>query len=291
MDEKDVGFRLGPRINAVGRLQHASKVVEAFIHEEPEPLIEYMHSCNEKRKQIQAGIVEEARALAAQQSDAPILFLGGDWHPGVVGIAASKIAEEFWRPVWLFQRKEGLAKGSARSIPGFNVTTAMTHAGGLFIKFGGHAAAGGFSFDLQKEDQIKQKIIEYASQVKSANEQLWQSQIEYDCSLPLGLTDLRLSEILDNLKPFGHGFEEPRFCLEAEIEDVRFYKDKITGAPKHTAVQIKGPAGKSQKVMFFNDVHEELLGAHSAKFLVSASKNHWRGVTSLSLMASDFELI
>jgi len=290
MDEKDVGFRLGPRINAVGRLEHADHVINAFIGEDPEPLVEFMGSCNERRKIIQKQIVEEARQQAFDYPDEPILFLGGDWHAGVVGIAASKLAEEFWRPVWLFQKKDGLCKGSARSILGFDVTKAMLEAGNLFEKAGGHKAAGGYAFKEENEDKIREFLTAYAQKQRAENPALWESRIEYDCSIPLNLTTLQLVDQLDSLKPFGHCFEEPRFCIEVKVDSLRFYNDKQTGEPRHTAVTILDANDQPCKVMFFNEVHKDLESAQSAEFIVSASRNHFRGKTSLSLMGHDYRI-
>lgn len=294
VDEKDVGFRLGPRINAVGRLEHADLVIKAFVDEDPEPLIAIMDECNDRRKAIQRSIVEEARDLARTQENAPILFLGGDWHQGVVGIAASKIAEEFWRPTWLFQRLIGpdgqaLCKGSARSIPGFDVTAAMVAAGAHFVKFGGHAAAGGFSFLQADEAKVFATLCCFADNLQRRSPELWESRISYDCNLPRALTTLDLAYALESLKPFGHGFEEPRFMIEAELLATDFYHDKQTGLPRHTAVRIKGAVG-SQKIMFFNEVLEDLRTVKQARFLVSAAKDSWLGRESLTLFGHDYEL-
>jgi single-stranded-DNA-specific exonuclease len=293
-DEKDVGFRLGPRINAVGRLEHADLVIKAFVDEDPEPLIGLMDECNDRRKAIQKRIVEEARIQAAAQADAPILFLGGDWHQGVVGIAASKLAEEFWRPTWLFQRLVGpggtsLCKGSARSIPGFDVTAAMVEAGAHFVKFGGHAAAGGFSFLPENEGRVFEALCAHAERRRAASPEMWESRITYDCALPRDLTTLDLAHALETLKPFGHGFEEPRFLIEGEVIGTDFYNDKQTGRPRHTAVRIRGAQG-AQKLLFFNEVLEELRGARRARFVVSAAKDRWQGRESLTLYGHDFEL-
>lgn len=287
-DEKDVGFRLGPRINAVGRLEHADVVISAFIQDNPAPLIEKMGVCNERRKKIQASIVDEARTKALDAGDAPILFLGGDWHPGVVGIAAAKLAEEFWRPTWLFQIKDGICKGSARSIRGFDVTQAMGVAKHLFTKFGGHAAAGGFSFPVEHEGEIRRLISDYSVQIKAANPTVWQSRIDFDCTLPEGLISLDLVSLLDSLKPFGHGFEEPRFLVEAEITDVRYYNDKITGEPKHTSIAVKA-GRKIEKLMFFSTVLENISPGQRGRFVVTATRNTFRGNTSLQLIGHDYE--
>ncbi|NBY20981.1 hypothetical protein EBQ74_12245 [bacterium] len=284
MDEKDIGFRLGPRINAVGRLGHADQVIEAFISEEPTLLIRHMDRSNQERKEIQQKIVAEAREKAKACPKDSILFLGGDWHPGVVGIAASKIAEEFWKPTWLYQVKDGKGKGSARSIPGFDVTDAMASASKLFSKFGGHRAAGGFSFDLANESEIRKLLNQYASSIREKTPTLWESGVYYDCNLPTELVELPLAQIMEEMKPFGHGFEEPKFLIEGEIVDCQFYKNR------HTAVTVKTSPQKTQKIMFFNEVHDSLSRAERAKFIVTADKNTFQGRTSLSLMGVDFDL-
>ncbi len=289
LDEKDVGFRLGPRINAVGRLEHADVVIQAFIGENPDRLIAQMEKANQQRQLLQATIVKEAREVAKKQLDSPILFLGGDWHPGVVGIAASKLVEEFWRPVWLFNRAAGLCRGSARSIDGFNVTEAMGHTATLFQKFGGHRMAGGFTFDPSNEAAIRQKLIDYASHQQQAHPHLWESKVTYDCALTLDWLNLALADAIDSLKPFGNGFEEPRFCIEADIVRTDFYKDKLTGQPRHTAVTIAVTAGR-QKIMFFNQVLIQLIEPRRTRFIVSASRNTFQGETNLSLIGHDFDL-
>ncbi|MBI2602453.1 MAG: DHH family phosphoesterase [Deltaproteobacteria bacterium] len=288
-DERDVGFRLGPRINAVGRLDHADKVIEAFVGDDVEPLIKYMNVCNERRKKVQARIVEEAAELAETYRNDPILFLGGDWHAGVVGIAASKIAETYWKPTWLFQKAE-LCKGSARSIPHFDVTNAMSSAKAHFTKFGGHKAAGGFSFPLEKEEAIREQLLMFAEDEKRKNPDRWESVIYYDCALPMNLAKLDLTDHLSSLRPFGHGFEEPVFKISARIHDVRFYNDKDTGKPKHTAVFIEGAQKQAQKIMFFNEVHQEIAEMTHVDVLVTASRQQWQGRSQLSLIGCDYAI-
>lgn len=290
LDEQDVGFRIGPRINAVGRLKHANAVIEAFIHENPDQLIQYMGECNEERKTLQKRIVDEAMDMALQYADDPILFLGGDWHPGVVGIAASKVAEKYWKPTWMFNHSEQVCKGSARSIPDFDVTDAMGAAGHLFDKFGGHKAAAGYSFSKERIDEIRASLISAANDLRMKSPDIWQSKISYDCHLPLDLANLELISSLDSLKPFGHGFEEPLFEISAEIVDVIFYKDKLTGLAKHTAVTVAN-GYKRHKIMFFNEVYTELESLPKARFLVSATKNHYMGRTQLSLIGRDWEQV
>jgi single-stranded-DNA-specific exonuclease len=289
-DESDVGFKLGPRINAVGRLEHASKIVEAFVSENPDELIEYMGKCNEDRKKIQSNIVEKALELAEKHKDDPIIFIGyEDWHQGVVGIAASKLVETFWKPVWLYQKGD-VCKGSARSIDGFDVTDAMSAAGKLFSKFGGHKAAGGFSFDPENEEKIREALLNYAKDFKEKNPDVWVPKITYDCKLNHDLLNLELCDSLESLKPFGHKFEQPSFEIESKVLKIDYYNDKTTGKPKHTAVGVDLGGPWPQKIMFFGDVIKDFNVGDTASFLVKVDKNNWKGRTYLSLMGIDYQI-
>jgi single-stranded-DNA-specific exonuclease len=245
-----------------------------------------MESCNEKRRRIQGAIVEEARGLAQAHSESPILFLGGEWHQGVVGIAASKLVEEFWRPVWLFERQQDLCKGSARSVPGFDVTAAMSSAAPLFAKFGGHAAAGGFTFSRDNEASLRVALTEFASELRRKEPHLWESRITYDCLLSPELIDFELLDALEELKPFGHGFEEPKFLIEGEVVAVKILNDKATGKPKHTSVVYRGHDLATHKIMFFNRVVAPSKGTRT-NMIVSVGKNNWQGQTSLALYGHD----
>lgn len=288
-DETDVGFKLGPRINAVGRLEHANKIIEAFVSENPDELIEYMGLCNDKRKKIQADIVKKALELAEKHKEDPILFLGfEEWHQGVVGIAASKLVETFWKPVWLYQ-KGSPCKGSARSIDGFDVTDAMSSAGNLFTKFGGHKAAGGFSFPVENEDEIRKSLIKYAAEFKESNPEVWVPKISYDCDLKNDIVDLELCHTLSDLKPFGHKFEVPSFRITAPVSKIDYYKDKTTGENKHTAINISLGGAWPQKIMFFGEVIEDVEVGSETSFLVKVDRNIWKGREYLSLMGVDYE--
>lgn len=288
LDESDIGFRIGPRINAVGRLEHAEAIVKAFTEDDPEPLVELMNDCNERRKELQNRIYEEACEQGASQESDPILFLGGDWHQGVVGIAASKLVDKYWKPTWLFSRKGDICLGSVRSIPGYDVTDAMASVSDLFIKFGGHKAAGGFSFAKENEEAIRKALCAVAESTKKDTPEVWESSITYDGVISEDLIGLPLVEKLNDLKPFGHGFNEPLFRLDTKIEGVRFFKDKKTGEPKHTSVSIRLSSGKIHKVIFFNEVLYAVERYKEASFLINISKNNYAGRTSVNLIGRDW---
>lgn len=288
VNEQTLGFSLGPRINAVGRLDHAKKIVKAFLEDGTSDLIAYMSTCNEERKKIQAKIWEEAFHLARKQEDKPILFVGGEWHSGVIGIVASRLAETFWKPVWIYTTTASpLLKGSVRSIPGFDVTSAMTSCGELFEKYGGHQAAAGFTFEEGKKEEIRNSLLAYSSSFKKKNENLWLSQVNYDFPLSLDLLDLSLLDTLDNLRPFGRDFPEPVFKVEGLVKKINFYNDKVTGEKKHTCLFLQSPSFKSFKILFFNHVYDEMRENMKVEALVTAQKNYWNSRLSLSLIGVD----
>ena len=289
VNETDVGFRLGPRINAVGRLDHGHKIVRAFIHNDIEPLLTYMNTCNEDRKKIQFQIINEAMSSINDSSNDPLVFMGGHWHVGVVGIAASRVVEETWKPAWLYSKKDDIYRGSARSIPGFDITKAMSSISHLFISYGGHKGAGGFAFHRTQESHIRKGLQDYINTSKKEQpSDIWKSSITYDCEIDTTLLTLNLVHLLDKFRPFGYGFPEPLFLIRAKIHHVRFYHDKVTKEKKHTAVTIKTSHTSTQKIIFFNAVYTELKQDKKALFLVTINKNYWQKRVSVSLIGSDY---
>jgi len=282
MSEEDIGFRLGPRINAVGRLEHAEIVIKAFISGKPAKLIEHMTECNDRRKQIQQDIFKQADQLAQNEVQNPILFLGGNWHRGVLGIAASKIAEKYWRPTWLFNREASTFYGSARSIPNFDVTAAMESCKEHFVKYGGHQAAGGFHFLSSSEKVLKKALINYAKAELSKNQKIWDTQVSYDCILSGSMINFDLVRLLESLKPFGRGFEEPTFLLSAQYIDKHIYKDQ------HTACFLLDNDANKYKVMFFNHILPLAPDNQKLEVLLKVRQSSYRNRPQVNIIGVDY---
>ena len=167
------------------------------------------------------------------------------------------------------------------------MTDAMASCGDLFEKFGGHAAAGGFSFKKENLEKIKQALADYARDMQASQPDVWRSKKRFDCQIPGALLDYDLLDCLDVLKPFGHGFDEPIFQITATVASQRYYNDKATGKPKHTALQVDC-GGRVLKLLFFNEVIEDLEVGTQHAFLVTVSRNVFRGRVSLDLMGIDW---
>jgi single-stranded-DNA-specific exonuclease len=211
-----VGFQLGPRINAAGRVDYGIKVVELLTTDSNELALHIAHELdhhNRERRAIEAEVLEQALIQAEARMNGQecySLVLGGDgWHPGVVGIVAARIVEKFYRPTVIVGFDQGTGKGSARSIQGFHMVEAFRRCADHLEKFGGHEHAGGLSI---KKEQF--------APFSDAFERVVRECLTPESLLPLLEIDARLefSEIgfplmreLDLLKPFGVGNPEPLF--------------------------------------------------------------------------------
>jgi single-stranded-DNA-specific exonuclease RecJ len=231
----DLGFRLGPRINAAGRIEGTTLgVIQLFDSptlEEARRRAQQIDAWNTERQAIQRRLVEQIeRQIATQTSDDPVYVLAGHhadgWHQGVVGIAASKVVEAHHRPTLVGSIRDGIVHGSGRSIPRFNLIEALQAIGqdGLFLRYGGHPAAAGFCLPVERLPELRQRINAYARQVlpPEALRRVYISEGD------LSLRELTpaLVESLAKLEPHGIGNPPPRFTLRGRILERRILKEQ-----------------------------------------------------------------
>ncbi len=221
-----IGFMLAPRINAAGRIDQPQKGVELLITEDPEAamgLSEELTALNEERQRIEKQIFEEAiQALQSQpdhQSQRVLVVAGEGWHPGVIGIVASRIVERYYRPCILLNKDAGMAKGSARSIAGFNLFEALCSAQGLLLKFGGHEMAAGMTLDQEQIDALRTALNTYAQDALKEEDLI--PRIHAECILDASQLQFSLLDDLDTLEPFGPGNPKPVFLYKGLTVDQR----------------------------------------------------------------------
>lgn len=232
----DIGFAVAPRINAAGRLEDMAIGIECLLTDDEaqaRELAGILNGINAERRGLQAGMTEEAeRALAAtgssagEETAAAICLFDPDWHPGVIGLVASKLKEKAHRPVIAFAPSEPgstLLRGSARSIPGFHIRDALaavdSHHPGLLDKFGGHAMAAGLSIGAANLATFQQAFAEHAEAALTAD--MLQSVIESDGELQPHEFDHVHACALRDGGPWGQGFPEPLFDGEFDVVDWR----------------------------------------------------------------------
>jgi single-stranded-DNA-specific exonuclease len=216
----DVGFRLGPRINAAGRMDVARDVIELFTCKDParcKEIAEKLNQLNLERQQEEQRIVAEIEEQLAAEPDLTgkycMVFDGEGWHRGVVGIVASRVVEKTGRPALVIAREGEEAHGSGRSISAFHLLDALESCHELFTRFGGHEHAVGFALPSKDVPLLKQCLNVYA-QTKLKPEDLV-PQLQIDAEIPLSDITPELFENLGQLEPFGHGNPEPVFSSHA----------------------------------------------------------------------------
>ncbi|MBE7465112.1 MAG: single-stranded-DNA-specific exonuclease RecJ [Planctomycetes bacterium] len=213
----DVGFRIGPRLNAAGRCGQAAEALELLLTEDSaraEELAAKLEVLNIERQGIEERILNAARAQALARLSEPdppraLVLTSADWHVGVIGIVASRIVEEFHRPVLLLalDEAEGVARGSGRSIKGFNLAEALAAGGELLLTHGGHAAAAGLSVASAQIEAFRTTFESVAAE-RILPEQLHAS-LEVEAFVPLGEVTSEFCRELERLEPCGMGNPRP----------------------------------------------------------------------------------
>jgi single-stranded-DNA-specific exonuclease len=218
----DVGFRLAPRINAAGRMDIASDVVEMFLTRDGEMakvLAEKLHRLNDERRATEAEALRSIEAqIEGMVGEAPALFVLDDagavsaWHRGVIGILASRVVDKTGRPALVITHEEGQAYGSGRSVTGFHLLDALTAVDGegserLFARFGGHAHAVGFSLASERVGELRERMVRYADERKDAGEVV--EELACDAEVRLGDLTEEFLAALEQMGPFGMGNTEP----------------------------------------------------------------------------------
>jgi len=212
LSAEDISFRIGPRINAAGRMGRVEKAVDLFLtpsHPEAVRLARELDLLNGDRQAIEREIFVDARQRAAESRDAVVLLADRAWHPGVIGIVASRIVEEFGKPAVLIAIEEGLGKGSCRSLPGLDIYKVLTGCTDLLEAYGGHALAGGFQIQEGKIDALRERILELASCNESLKNR--KSVMNIDAEIYLSSVTRTLLSEIDMLRPFGEGNPVPLF--------------------------------------------------------------------------------
>ena len=212
-----IGFILGPRLNAAGRMDSATISLDLLLSENPADA--YALACsleahNLSRQKMQSEVVEEAlnmieadEVLKAQ--DIIVVYKEG-WHKGVLGIVASRIVDKYYRPTVVISVEDGVGTGSARSVDGFHLYEALTSCAGILENYGGHKRAAGLRLKGNNIEAFRQAINDYAR--KSLPQEKFIPSLEIDGEIPLSAIDLNLMELINSMEPYGEGNPTPVFC-------------------------------------------------------------------------------
>lgn len=290
----DLGFAVGPRINAAGRLEDIRIGIRCLLADTPEqalPLAVELDHINRARRELQAQMSEQAQ-LQWRQSECGhghgIALFDPEWHEGVVGLIASRLREAANRPAVAFARAQapGMLKGSARSVPGLHLRDVLaridTQAPGLIERFGGHAMAAGLSLPEQHLAAFQQAFDGIC------REQLRPEQLErvLETDGPLSATELSLStaQVLEAAGPWGQGMPEPVFDNDFEVIDARC----VGSDQNHVRYRLRGDDGSVRVAMHFHGAQtRQSQGRVHVAYALAI--DHWRQCQSLQLRVLDLQ--
>jgi single-stranded-DNA-specific exonuclease len=228
---RDVAFKLAPRLNAAGRLGQSRAALELLLTEDrgqARELARYLDRLNKERQAEQADILAAAEIQIHQQGfrDRPALVLAGeDWHPGIIGIVASKLVDRYHRPVALLAGANGLGRGSARSVADFDLFAGLGACRDHLLQFGGHTAAAGFTLDLERLEGFREAFENVV--LAALGQDPEPPDLTLDAEVNLAQLDDDFFFHLNRLRPFGPGNPPPVLaCLEAQLVDSRIVGKK-----------------------------------------------------------------
>ncbi len=221
IDAWQLAFVLAPRINAAGRIENARLSAELLMNpagEQARALARHLCHLNDKRKAIEESIIDEAAAMIAIEEDdeIPALVLASEnWHHGVLGIAASRLCDRYRKPVLMIGWEEESGRGSARSLPGYNIFEALSECRESIMQFGGHNMAAGFRVSKDQYDIFKQSIIAWAGEIQKRDRDWGKRYVRIDVQIEPEEINQDLVRELHMLQPYGEGNPEPIFSIRS----------------------------------------------------------------------------
>ena len=296
-----LGFILGPRINAAGRMDHANTAFALLNSESYDEAVDFANQINEKNKERQELVSFILNELEKRiKPDESYIIFEGDksWPIGIAGLVAGRIAEKHYKPSFIYQlhrsdlcKHTGLtcvvctvAKGSVRAIPAFHVVKALESVGDLLVNFGGHPQAGGFTCPIDKLDEMKERIEKFAKE--NLTKENFAKKVEYSAELKHEDISWQVYDEVERFEPFGEANREPIFLLRDSI----ISGFDILGADgKHLRLMLD-ISGNKKKAMAFGigSRAEELNIGDSIDILFSFAMDEWNGNRELMLRVTDF---
>ena len=293
----DVVFLLGPRINAAGRIESATDSVKLLISNNEayaDKLGAAINELNSTRRDLDSNITKEALEMLKDLSIDPnkktTVVYQEDWHKGVIGIVASRLIENYYRPTIVLTQSDGLITGSARSIKGFDIYDAIDDCSDILEHFGGHTYAAGLAFKPEKLDEFKQRFEEYADERITENMRI--PELEIDDELFIGDINFKFYRILKQFAPFGPGNMAPTFITKNVI-DTGYAKLVGKNGANHLKFSVVHPnrTGNPIPAIAFNQGHhiDKMREGQSFSVCYHIDENIWQGNTTLQLRVKDIK--
>ena len=288
----DIGFGLGPRINAIGRLTNTLDALRLLCTGSPAyaaKLAKTLNDVNRTRQELTRDMLELAESQIDPDELAPILIVAHpDFHEGIIGLIAGHLAERYYRPAIALAVGEQVAKASARSIPGFNVTDFIRQFEADLLSVGGHALAAGFSVAREKLDDLRERMVAAAGEKLAAADLVPTLQLEV-AATPTALTDCRLPVFLEQLEPCGAGNPPVQVAVVGSVADVRL----MGSEQQHAKVSVTDQLGWQQPCLFWQYALKGKLPSIGERVMIAGELqvSEWRSKKSTDLIATAWKKV
>jgi len=288
VDARTLGWQLGPRINCAGRLAGAElafRLLDGGDRRETEALAAQLDALNQERRRVQDEAVAQAEHALRDAGELPaiLIFVGADWHLGVIGLIAGRLCQSWERPVLVLSRVlgNGLVKGSARSVPGLNITEAIARQRDLLVDFGGHAEAAGLTL---REEHLREFMARLGENLEERAPDLPVPELRVDSAVAMSELTLSLPAELEVLEPCGTGNPRPRLGLfGAQVERV-FQMSQ----GKHLKLWLQAEGRRAEAVWWKHGPQAERIRyGQQVDVVFELGLNHWNGRTELQLVLED----
>ena len=291
VDEQTVGFYIAPKLNSIGRMDSAKLGLTFLMAEDPvtaRALAEQIEQYNIERKQVTEDIVQDVinKIESSDKKQKNVIMVSGEYHEGVLGIVASNIVEKYQKPVFIMNEKDGILKGSARSIFDFNIYVAMNKISDLFVAFGGHTLAAGFSFEESNFEKIEEFLDNKFEEFKQNNDLKANKNIDIVTSLED--ISYQFLNSLDALKPYGMDFEKPAVLIENAmvLNKAYFGSDK-----QYLKLTIADEVGNLDCITFKDSATFDKVEKNDIiDLLCNIDKNNFNGRTKLQAHIIDINV-
>lgn len=289
MRSMHIGFRIGPRINAAGRMEvgtHVVELLEADNFSDARKLAALLDSRNRERQKVQQEVTANALLEASSFPDPNFIVVAGEsWHKGVVGLAASRVAERFHRPTIVFSVEDGLATGSARSVRGFDLFEALGSVSDLLESYGGHVAAAGMKAKQENIEEIRRRLDKYTDEKIPID--LRTPELQIDALLKSSSLTLDLVDEIARFEPFGAGNPKPIFVTR----DLILRDDPFVMKDKHLKLKLIGEDNRMFEAVWWDGVErskgQTLKPNSRIELAYVAETNTWQGNKRLQLVVED----
>ncbi|MDP3056909.1 MAG: single-stranded-DNA-specific exonuclease RecJ [bacterium] len=292
IDSDTIGYQISPRINAAGRMDHANTSFELLITEsaqEAQGLVASLELLNAGRQSLTEKIIKQIRERIGKNPSEKIIFEGDSaWPVGILGLIAGKLADEYSRPVFIYNKGENFSGGSCRSIPSFDVIESLSRSKSLLSEFGGHKSAAGFKVENKNLEKLKKEIAKIASR-EIKNEELIPS-IEIDAEIEIKNIDWTFFEKVEKIAPYGEANPEPAFLLrDMKITEMR----AVGNGEKHLKLSMESSLEKGKKFQAigfnFGEWSKKLKLGSLIDIVFILTANHWNGHCNLEFKIIDLK--